>query len=114
VTVATICWGHDTNVEEDNILDFTGNWTGTGTIAASGDAERIILYPGQYMESEVRFTGGGWYRIIRDKYGLLGSGSPLLQYKTGTSEVDCNNDTWHNYTGPFVSEGYIKVRVSYS
>jgi hypothetical protein len=57
VIEGTVCWGHDTDVLEDNTRTFADNWTGTGTISGEGDAETICLAPGEYRESEVVYTG---------------------------------------------------------
>jgi len=47
------CWGHSTDVTQDNTRPLTTNWTGTGSISGSGDSEKIELSSGQYMESEI-------------------------------------------------------------
>jgi hypothetical protein len=57
VIEGTVCWGHETDVLEDNVRTFADNWTGTGTISGEGDAETICLAPGEYRESEVVYTG---------------------------------------------------------
>jgi len=100
-------------VEEDYIEDFTGVWTGTGDVLGTGDTERMTLYPGQYMVSDIRNVGSGGFQILVDKYGTLGQGSPLIEYKDGDSAVSCEADSWTVYTGPFTSQGWVKVRVSY-
>jgi hypothetical protein len=106
-----VCWGQDTNVEEDNIRDFSGNWTGTGVISGSGDAEMIELYPGDDMESETWFIGSGSVMIVEDKYGG-GPGAATIQYKTGATKEACEADSWHNYVGAFNSLNWVKIRVS--
>lgn len=110
VEFGTVCWGHDTSVEEDNTRDFTANWTGTGSISGSGDSEKISLRGSQYMESETWNTGSMTVVLDVDKYGS-GSGSYTLKYKTGASAVACEAEEWATYSAPFASSGYVKLRV---
>jgi hypothetical protein len=100
-------------VEEDFIEDFIDEWDGTGTVEDTGDSERIVLFPGQYMESYTRHIGEGYLQILIDKYGVLGEGSPLVEYKDGDTSASCDADSWNVYSGPFYSQGWVKVRVSY-
>lgn len=64
-------WGHDTGVVETSAEDFSGNWTGTGTISGAGDAEFVFLEGGQYVElASPQFIGinrlGDFSVIISD------------------------------------------------
>ena len=61
-------WGHEVSVTQDNVRAFFGNFTGTGTIEGSGNAERIKLEAGQYMESEVVDTGAVTVTLAKDVY----------------------------------------------
>jgi len=106
-----VCWGQDTGVEEDHTRDFSGIWTGTGVISGSGDAEKIELYLGDYMESETWLIGVGDVVIEEDKYGG-GVGNATIQYKTGATYLACEADSWNNYVGSFTSLGWVKIRVS--
>ena len=106
----TICWGHVTSVAEDNTKVFTGNWTGTGSISGSGDSEVMNFDSAEYEESETWNIGSGRVQLTIDKYGT-GSGSPIVKYKQGDSSVNCEADTWHTYTVPFLCTGWIKIRV---
>lgn len=105
-----VCWGHDSGVAEANIRDFSGNWSGTASIAGSGDAEEIQFNSGENEESETWHIGPGRVKITLNKYGS-GSGSPTIYYKQGNSESNCNSDSWHPYTGSFITLGWVKVRV---
>jgi hypothetical protein len=107
----TVCWGHDTGVTQTNIRDFSGNWTGTGAISGSGDSEVITLDDGEYMESEIVNIGVKDIEILIDDYGAGSGPAETVQYKDGATEAACEADSWHNYTVPFRSAGYVKVRV---
>lgn len=107
-----VCWGHDTGVTEDYTRDFDGNWTGTGDILNAGvvDLEAIGLDSGEEKESDTWHVGSGNCYITTDKYAS-GGGSGSVQYKTGNSRVVCDADTWHAYTGPFNSLGWVRVKL---
>lgn len=105
----TVSWGHDTGVQEENIRDFTGNWTGTGTIVSSGDDEAINLDVGEYMESETWNIGSGDVRIRLNVYAT--GDNATIYYKQGDSEANCEADTWHAYSSPFACSGWVKVKV---
>jgi len=107
----SVCYGHDTAVGEDNTLDFSGNWTGTGKIVSSGDNERLDVGPGQYMELIGTWKlGAGKAKMLMDKYDT-GTGGLSLEYKSGATESACEADTWHSYTGKFSQSGWVKIRV---
>lgn len=106
----TICWGHDTGVEEINIHDFSGKWSGTGYIAGAGDAEALFLEEGEYMESETWNIGARRIKVQLDKYGS-GFGDPHIKIKDGASQAACEADSWEDYVGPYVSAGWVKVRI---
>jgi len=111
ISQGNVCWGHDTDVTEVYVKDFSGNWTGTGTISGSGDDEIVQLISGQYMESETWFVGTGTVNILEDKY-KVGEGIPIIEYKTGTTKVNCESDTWHPYIRQFQGQGWVKVKIS--
>ena len=96
---------------ENNVRDFSGNWTGTGTILGTGDAERIELTSGEYMESEVVFSGAiVTVKIYQNKYDQTGD-DVTLKYRHGNSESACLAASWNVYTVPFSSLGYVQIRV---
>jgi hypothetical protein len=107
----TTCWGHSTGVEEENIRTFVNNWTGIGTIENSGDNERIVLADGEYMESEVINIATELVQILQNKY--LSGDNGLIKYKNGTTEENCLADSWNIYSDPFISLGYVKIRVEF-
>jgi len=109
----TVTWGHDTGVVEDNIRDFSGNWTGTGAIAGAGDAEQIQLQTGENMESEDWHLGSCLYnsaRLRQNIYDVLGD-DVTLKYKTAATQGALAGVGWSNYVAPFQSLGWVKVRI---
>jgi len=107
----TVCWGHDTAVEEDNTRDFTGDWTGTGSISGAGDAEQIDLDDGETMEtSPVVHTGAVTVTIQKNKYGS-GDAEVVVNYRHGATVAACQAAAWNEYAAPFVSAGYVQVQV---
>ena len=94
--------------------NWTGNWTGAGVITGSGDGETLAIGIGEAEESETWKFGIGIAKIIMDKYpGATGGPVPVVEYKTGNSEANCEADSWHIYNGhSFISQGWIKMRVS--
>lgn len=105
----TTCWGHVTGVLETNIRTFSGNWTGTGSIEGSGDSENLVLDTGQYMVSEVVETGIQNVELLQNNYA---SGDTVtLQYRHGATQVACEAADWNDYTVPFISLGYVQVRI---
>lgn len=109
MTTGSTTWGHDTGVTETNVRDFSGNWTGTGTITGSGDNEAIELGVGEYMESEVVNTGIKTVELLQNYYGT--GDAVILRYRTGDSEVNCQAASWQVYTNSFLSDGYVQIRV---
>lgn len=106
----TVCWGHETGVEEDYPRTFSLHWTGTADISGAGDTEIVTFYAGDYEESETWNIGAGRIKILTDKY-RSGSGSLVISYKSGDSKVNCESDSWHVYSAPFTTTGWIKIRI---
>ena len=107
----SVTWGHDTGVTETNIRDFSGNWTGTGSVSGSGDAEIISLDSGEYMESEVvQISSGKTVRLRQNVYDGTGD-DVTLKYRTGATSAACQAAEWSAYSTPFGSLGYVQVRV---
>jgi hypothetical protein len=63
------------------------------------------------MESPTWHIGSGSVRLREDVYGS-GSGAATIQYKQGSSKDLCEADTWHDYSGVFSCDGWIKIKVS--
>jgi hypothetical protein len=104
-------WGHQTGVLETNVLTFAGNWTGTGGIIGSGDAEKIGLHAGEYMISEVVDTGIRTVKLLQNSYDVTGD-NVNLDYRHGATQVDCEAASWNDYTVPFVSLGFVQIRLT--
>lgn len=102
-----------TGVLETNVETFAGNWLGTGVISGAGDAETICLAVGEYMESNVVNTGISTIELDQNHYNPAGD-ALLLKYRTADTEGNCLSAAWNIYTVPFVSLGYVQVRVEYS
>jgi len=106
-----VVWGHDTGVLEANVRDFNGNWTGTGTIGNPGvaDTERLELETGEYMESEMVFTDVVMVELLQNEYAE--GDDVLLRYRHGASAAACHGAAWQDYVAPFLSAGYVEIRV---
>jgi hypothetical protein len=108
----TVVFGHEseTFIEEDNIKPYTGNWSGTGAIVGSGNDEKIRLAEGQYMEMDEPWNLTSMRAIVSlNKYGS--GDAATIKYKDGDSAANCEADDWNLYTVPFVSSGWIMVRL---
>jgi hypothetical protein len=109
----TVCWGHDSDVVEQYKMAFIEHWDGTGTIDNEGDAERLVLDTGNYMDAlEAVHSGVELVTILKNKYGT-GDASVVLKYKHGATEEDAVAASWNVYTEPFTSLGYVLARVEY-
>lgn len=107
-----VVWGHDTGVLEGTVRDFSGNWTGTGTIINPGvaDTEALELNATEYMISEVVDTGAVDVSILYNVYAV---GDAIdLDYRHGANQAACEAAGWNNYVGSFTSLGYVQVRVT--
>lgn len=106
-----VTWGHDQGVVEANVEDFTGNWTGTGAISGGGDAETLDLETTENMVSEVVNTGAYIVTLLQNNYD--GTGDDVdMDYRHGATQGDCESAGWNNYTVPFVSLGYVQIRMT--
>ena len=107
----TVCWGHDTGVVEDNIRDFVGNWTGTGAITGSGDAEQAELQTGEYLESEDWDLGPCLFNSARIRQNVYQLGDDVtIKYKTAATQGALAGVGWSAYV-PFQSLGWVKIRI---
>ncbi len=112
LVMGSVCYGHDTDVEELWVRNFTDNWSGSGEITGSGDAEAIELHEGDSMEMNVPWRVSDTRKRVVIRQNKYGSGdNVVVKYKKGETISECNADTWHTYTGPFHHMGYIRLRV---
>ena len=109
--IGEVCWGHVTGVLEDNVRTFSGNWTGTGSISGSGDAEVLCVDSGETMESEVVETGAVTITLLQNVYAV--GDTITINYRHGATEAACLSAGWNLYTGQFVSLGFVQVQVAY-
>jgi hypothetical protein len=91
------------------VRTFADNWTGTGAISGVGDAEIACLNEGEYLESEVVNTGVQTVVLAINQYAA--GDTVLIRYRHGATEVACLAAAWNDYTIPFVSLGYVQVRI---
>jgi len=96
---------------EANVRDFAGNWTGTGAIAGAGDAEVLQLETTEYMISEVVYTDEYTVTLLQNEYDITGDDVDM-DYRHGATEGACEVAGWNNYTIPFVSLGYVQIRMT--
>ena len=102
---------HAADVTESNVLVFSGNWYGTGSISGSGAAEALCLDLGEYMVSEVVETGTQFISLTQNAYNEAGD-DVTLQYRHGATVGDCTSAAWNNYTAAFDSLGYVQIRLT--
>lgn len=113
--VGSTCWGQITGVTQTNIRTFLGNWGGdwggNGTIENTLDDERIAMYSGQFMLSEVINTGPNKVTIKFNQYknGDYPSGGVL--YRTGSTIYNVLHSAFQSYTGEFTSLGYVQIEI---
>ncbi len=74
------------------------------------DAERIELNAGENMISEPVNTGARYVELLQNIYNPLGD-DVVMSYRTGDSVVNCELDSWHVYVDPFVSGGFVEVKL---
>lgn len=107
-----ICWGHFDFITEQWEA-FAGNWTGTGAVWVNNgfmNTERLELEAGEYMTSRVVETGTLTMEIDYNHYSV--GDTVLLEYRHGNSEANCLAAAWNTYTVPFMSLGYVQIRVT--
>ncbi len=97
---------------EDNIRTFADNWTGTGAIENAGDTERLALEAGEYMIGEVVNTGTITVQLLLNVYSA--GDTVTLSYRHAAAQEDVSTADWNVYSVPFVSLGFVQVRVASS
>lgn len=107
--IGSVCWGHVTGVLEENVRTFTGRWSGTGSIAGTGDTERLEMQSGQTMESEVVYTGEVPVTLLQNVYSA--GDIVTLRYRHGATEAACLAASWTGYVSPFNSAGFVQIRL---
>jgi hypothetical protein len=108
-TSGSVCWGHSSGVTQENTRTFATNWTGTGSASGSGNAEILTIAEGQYMVSEVVNTGATHYTLALNQYAA--GDTVTVKYRTGASSAACQAASYSTYSGSFLSEGFVQVRL---
>ena len=98
---------------ETNVRDFTGNWTGTGTIEGVDDAEKLKLDDTEYMESEVVYTGVRTMQITQNFYDGTGD-DVTITYRHADTEGGVADAVYQDYVAPFDSLGYVQIKVTHT
>ena len=62
------------------------------------------------MESEVVVTGTYTVTLYQNLYDGTGD-DVILKYRHGATEVACLAASWNVYVTPFVSLGYVQLRL---
>lgn len=94
---------------EDNTRTFLNNWTGTATVINSGDNEALEFNAGEYMESEVVETGAYSVSLFQNEYQT--GDTVAIKYRHGSSKANCEAAAWAAYIAPFISDGYVQIRL---
>ncbi len=64
------------------------------------------------MISEVVYTDTLTVELDQNHYDITGD-NLYLYYRHGATQVDCEAAAWIVYSVPFVSLGYVQIRVVY-
>jgi hypothetical protein len=110
LTTPDVVWGHVTGVTEDSVQTWLNNWTGTGLIVGSGDSEKIALSAGENLVSEVVDTGVKTIELEDNVYNT--GDTPTIEYRHGATQVACEAASWNSYSAPFLSLGYVQIRLT--
>ena len=110
ILIGTVCFGHDTGVVEDNVIDFANQGEGTATPSGSGDSEILTIDDSEYWEFRDINFGTGECTLDTSKYQSP-TGLPVVKYKTAVTQIGLSSESWTVYTVPFTSSGWVKVRV---
>jgi len=102
-------FGHETDVNEYFKHNFADGVVTGGSISGSGNYEKVTLESGQYWTSSVVRTGANMVQFVYGKYRVGSGTAGTFQYKTGVDKATCLADTWHDYTGPFQSSGWVQL-----
>jgi hypothetical protein len=106
-----VVYGHDSDVIEDFVRDFQGNWSGDAEIDDSGDDERLLFNGVGHEEiSESRYIGIGQVSIEINAY-KSGKDSVDIYYRTASTKAACDVAGWTLYSGSFSSSGWVGVRL---
>ena len=74
------------------------------------DTERVALNAGEYMQSEMVDTGTVTVELLQNEYAV--GDDVTIRYRHGATPNLCALAVWNLYTVPFMSLGYVEVRIS--
>ena len=69
------------------------------------------LETGENMVSEVVYTDTYTVTLLQNHYDPTGDDVDM-DYRHGATEAACEGAAWNDYTIPFVSLGYVQVRMT--
>ncbi len=69
----------------------------------------MTLDDGEYMESNTVQTGIVDVTLLQNVYAA--GDSAVIKYRHGATDVDCEAAAWIVYTAPFMSLGFVQVRI---
>ena len=109
----SVVFGYQGVVDEDQKINFSGNWTGDAIVTGSGDAEKVLFESGQYLEMIEAWNIGdtGKTKIDLGKYeGIIGA--LTMKYKTGPTQASCEAATWATAVGGYyTNDGWFMIRL---
>jgi len=71
----------------------------------------MCLDDGEYMISEVVYTGGATVVLLQNQYAA--GDAVELYYRTAATEGGCLAAAWTLYAAQFESTGYVQARAEY-
>lgn len=109
IIFGSVCYGHVTDVEENNTETFIEQWAGTGAVSGSGDGESLMIGSSDNMISLPANVGDGTCTLEQNKYG--DGATCTLYYRTAATYDACLTAGWTAYTVSFTSLGYVSVKA---
>jgi len=79
-------------------------------VQLAGDSERLALNVNEYMISETVNTGAFNVTLLYNQYAA--GDTVQFQYRHGATQAICESAAFSGYTVPFLSLGYVQIRVA--
>ena len=80
-------------------------------MVGAGDAEVLELNTLELMVGEVVNTGAYTVTLLQNEYDPTGD-DVTMEYRHGATSAACQAAGWIAYVIPFVSQGYVQVRMT--
>jgi len=111
-TAGTVTYGHHTDVDEDYALNFSGNITGWTLGGIPGDDNETIdsTNCNEICTFKPHYLGVMVALIKLGKYQTGIGQTPVIQYRTASTEGDVLLASWETYGTRFNSLGWIQIR----